>query len=188
MVALRVSLFRRSLSSSYFASIYFSCHVVPLFPIMQSLLLALHGPACSNSQWEEIHPACTDSCWNKCTWVCVKELLWQRVTSMFTRKRNSCSNNTLLCSPFNTTLYADCTIRSRANEKLCSGVDEVSVLLGYAAGSPGIWFQKFWDNVLVTPSRIEMSTISALEAETTTLCPNVGEHIPSDADVMSLKK
>lgn len=33
-----------------------------------------------------------------------------------------------------------------------------------------------------------MSTISTLEAETTTLYPNVGEHVPSDADVMSLKK
>jgi hypothetical protein len=33
-----------------------------------------------------------------------------------------------------------------------------------------------------------MSTISNLEAEITTLYPNVGEHIPSDADVKSLKK
>jgi len=29
--------------------------------------------------------------------------------------------------------------------------------------------------------------ISALEAETTTLCPNVGEYIRSEADAMSLK-
>jgi predicted RNA-binding Zn-ribbon protein involved in translation (DUF1610 family) len=33
-----------------------------------------------------------------------------------------------------------------------------------------------------------MSTISILEAETTILCPNIGEHIPRDADAISLKK
>lgn len=66
--------------------------------------------------------------------------------------------------------------------------DEVAVLLGYAAGSFFICFQKFWDNVLVTSSRVEVSTISTLEADTTTLYPNIGEHIPSDAHVMSLKK
>lgn len=33
-----------------------------------------------------------------------------------------------------------------------------------------------------------MSVISTLEADTTSLYPNVGENIPSDADVTSLKK
>jgi len=33
-----------------------------------------------------------------------------------------------------------------------------------------------------------MCTILTFEAETTTLYPNVGEHIPTDADVMSHKK
>ena len=114
MVALLVSLFLHSLSSSHFASIYFSCHVVPLFPAMQSLLLALRGRACRNSQWTQIYPASTDSCRNKCTLVYVKELSWQRVTRMFTRKRNSSYNNTLLCRPFNTTLKAGCTKHSKA--------------------------------------------------------------------------
>jgi hypothetical protein len=49
------------------------------------LYMGLHVRA---QQWTEICPACTDSCRNKFTLVSVKELSWQRVTNMFTRKRN----------------------------------------------------------------------------------------------------
>jgi hypothetical protein len=39
-----------SVSSSRVSSIYFSCHVILLFSIIQSVLLVPHGTECSNLQ------------------------------------------------------------------------------------------------------------------------------------------
>jgi hypothetical protein len=67
---------------------------------------------------------------------------------------------------------------------LCSGVPEVSALLGYDAPSMGDWFPTFWNNVVLSsrfnvPAKLLLD-ICTLENETVMMSGIDRNQLPSD--------